>query len=65
MHIHHKGFESEFRGLYNADKIVEEDGYFYNEVQKQMYSLKQVAILVYNQLKPVFTKERISTTTKF
>ena len=50
MKIHSKYFPPDIRALYHIDGLIAEDGYFYINITKFMYSLKQASIIVYNKL---------------
>ena len=50
IHIHSKYFPLEKRELYEIDERIAKDGYAYLKIKKIMYSLKQAAILAYQQL---------------
>ena len=43
-------FPPDIRSLYQIDVLVAEDGYVYINIIKDMYGLKQVAIIAYNKL---------------
>ena len=47
MRIDSKYFDKEFRLLYDIDDKIVENEYVYCEIQKEMYGLKQAAILAY------------------
>ena len=50
MCLHSKYFFDDIRNEYDIDSKIASNGYIYIRINKGMYSLKQVVILVYNQL---------------
>ena len=50
MRIKAKYFSQDFREIYNLNQKINSDGYIYCVIQKEMYVLKQAAILAYKQL---------------
>ena len=50
MKIHSKYFPPEIKALYMIDSLIDSDGYFYVDINKGMYGLKQAAVIAYQQL---------------
>ena len=50
MRVPFKYFSQEIIATYNIRALVEDDGYVYVQINKDMYGLKQAAIIAYIQL---------------
>ena len=50
MRTHLKYLSSDIRSLYQIDGLIAKDGYFYINITKGMYFLKQSDIIVYKKL---------------
>ena len=50
IRIHSKYFPPDIRALYQIDGLISKDGYFYINIKKDMYILKEAFIIAYKKL---------------